>query len=146
LGIFWFWGKTHPATHWSWLEQHGPLPDGLFVCHHCDNPPCVNPNHLFAGTAADNTADMDRKGRRRTVSRRGDDHYLRQRPELRRQGQDVGNAKLTNDQVAEIRVRLRQGMLPAELAIQFGVSYSTIHLIEIGRRYAIPEAGWNVLE
>ena|SRR6478609_4188748 len=64
-GQFWFTlpRKRIDAHRAAWIITNGPIPDGLYVCHHCDTPRCVRPDHLFLGTPHDNTQDVIRKGR-----------------------------------------------------------------------------------
>jgi hypothetical protein len=113
-------GVSYQAHRYSWTLTNGEIPDGLFVCHHCDNPPCVNPAHLFLGTQADNLADRDAKGR--AVYWRGPKNAA---------------TKLTEEQVQEIR-RLSQIHIETsqiELARRFDVSPSLISQIIGGKAW-----------
>lgn len=95
----------------SWELHYGPIPKGLFVCHHCDNPLCVNPSHLFLGTQVDNMRDARAKGRMKSHFFKGGRFHT----------------KLTEDQVIEIRERYSAGgILRRELAEEFGVSLGCI--------------------
>ena len=101
----------------SWLLHRGDLPPGMMVCHDCDNPGCVNPEHLFLGTAAANSADMVRKGRST-------------------RGIKSANAKLNPDKVREIRRMCRAGMSQYEAGRVMGVSRSAIAHIMQGSRWS----------
>lgn len=97
------------AHRLSFLIFNGLIPDGLNVLHRCDNPPCVNPDHLFLGTHADNSHDRDAKGRTA-------------------RGERSGMAKLTEQQVCEIRAKYqwhKRGNSKA-LAAEYGVTQGTI--------------------
>lgn len=103
-------GKTMKAHRVVYEICVGPIPKGLLGCHTCDNPPCVNPNHIFLGTNKDNQQDAKLKGRKWTPG--GEDHYL---------------AKLTDQTVIEARQRYDQDHSQLRpLAREFGVSVITM--------------------
>ena len=68
-GLISFQGRRWLIHRLVWTLERGEIPDGLLVCHHCDNPPCAEPDHLFTGTVSENNADMTRKGRRGFASK-----------------------------------------------------------------------------
>jgi hypothetical protein len=82
-------GKVAKAHRLAWEFAHGPIPDGLHVLHKCDNPPCIDVEHLFLGTNDDNVADMNAKGRAVCKPSLGDANGSRLHPESRpRMGPD----------------------------------------------------------
>lgn len=95
----------------AWILTFGPIPKGLLVCHHCDNPGCCNPYHLFLGTHADNMADAVSKGH----FPRGETSYL---------------SKLTEDNVLDIRQLYASGECTVQdLAEEFGVGKRCVYRV-----------------
>ncbi len=92
-GRLWHNGATIRAHRASWIVHFGEIPDGVLVCHHCDNPSCVNPAHLYLGTHREN---MDDKIRRNRCAR------------LDRKGEKAGRARLTSESVLAIRADRRK--------------------------------------
>lgn len=111
----------------SWELHNGPIPDGLCVCHKCDTPACVNPEHLFLGTKADNNADRDRKGRGVPPAPGLVPSYRRRR------GEAHPNRKLDWGAVEQIRACGAESA--RVLAKKHGVSTVTIRLIKAGKAW-----------
>ena len=123
-------GRTMKAHRLSYEVANGPIPKGsgyhgTCVCHKCDVPACVNPEHLFLGTHRENVADRDGKGR---VSS-GDRHYTRTRPEKVPRGERHCRAKLTESDVMEIR---KATGTYVEIAARFGVGKGAVGYIRRG--------------
>ena len=134
------YGTLH-LKNWQWPERilliHrlvyelcvDQIADGLCVLHRCDNPPCCNPGHLFLGTNLDNIADKMVKGRQaRGESVRGNHEHLK--------GEVVATARLTAEQVMEIRRRDVAGESPREIANDVGLSATQILYVVTGKAWA----------
>lgn len=116
-------GGNKLASRISWEMHFSPIPPGMFVCHHCDNPPCVRPNHLFLGTQQDNMQDMRAKHRGGDSALHGASHH---------------QAKLTEQEVLLIR-QFRRGIdNVVAFAVQFNISKSQVYAISRG-------ASWKYL-
>lgn len=114
--------RKHVGAHCaSFRLLVGEIPAGMYVCHTCDTPSCVNPEHLFLGTPAENQADMARKGRAVGMRQGGEHHPM---------------AKLTTAQVNEIRARRAAGEKLKDIARSFGVSESNVSVVANRRSWA----------
>jgi len=102
-------GNLGLAHRVSWNLHYGAIPENTMVLHHCDTPPCVRPDHLFLGTALDNTRDCIAKGRRIDV-----------------RGVQVKLAKLTDSVVRRMRLAYAQGHSTRAIARQVGVDAVTV--------------------
>src|SRR5882724_10638977 len=108
-GLFYWKRKTVKAHRASWTLYRGVIPAGMHVCHKCDLPMCVNPDHLFLGSHSDNMADMMKKGRGNAP-----------------RGSHNGNSKLNEELVRQIRSLNFNGLCGAVIARQMGVNKSTV--------------------
>jgi len=109
-GLIRFKRKSYRAHRVSYEFANGEIPDGLYICHKCDNPSCVNPEHLFTGTATDNAIDMTNKGR--------------------------SSAILTPNQVMEIFDQRGNGITHQDIANKYGIARSTVSNLMRGLNWA----------
>jgi len=100
-------GKRWFSHRLAWYLEFGPIPDGVLVCHKCDNPSCINTGHLFLGSPKDNTADRDYKGRHKCGHQKGEEN---------------SSSKLTEDVVRLIRERVNNGESKSSVARSAGIS------------------------
>lgn len=111
--------RLYLAHQASYILTYGVIPDGLMVCHRCDNPPCVNPDHLFLGTQSDNMQDMVAKKRGWT-----------QQPGNVKQGLESSVAKFTADQVLAIRAAAaNKTMTQVEMMKVYNAGEATIYRV-----------------
>lgn len=128
-------GKSQKAHRVSYRIFKGDIPPGLLVMHSCDNPSCVNPDHLSVGTYKDNTADAVKKGRMASGDKngsrihrdrmpRGDASFARRHPELMPRGESNGRSRLSENSVIEIRKLYATGMYSNRLLAS---KYNVVH-------------------
>ena len=120
-GKFWFRGKHSRAHIASYLIHVGEIPEGMLVCHDCDNPWCVRPDHLFLGTYQDNSDDMVAKGR-----------------SADRAGEKNGAAKLTLELIEEAHRMKAAGIPQVRIAEHMNVSTAAISMALNGKTWAQP--------
>ena len=123
-------GKVHKAHRLSYTIHNGEIPYGLCVCHTCDNPPCVNPKHLWVGTQRENQLDCNKKKRRA----KGISHRSHLYPSQTPKGESSGMSKLTEENVRFIKNNLSKHT-QTHLAKLFNVNQTTVSVIATGKSW-----------
>lgn len=113
-------GKQMGAHRASWIVKNGPIEKDLCVCHKCDVPSCINPDHLFIGTQSENMKDAYKKKRKKPINQGG---------------QTNPSSKLTLNQVREIRAMLSEKVKQKTIAEKFNISQVAVSNIKTERRW-----------
>lgn len=119
-GVLNFQGKAWKAHRLIWSLVNNPIPEGAFICHHCDNPPCCNPHHLFLGSPLANMRDAANKGRLKPPDNRGERHGL---------------SKLLDSDIVQIRALAATGIPQKQIAADFKIDSSTVSVIIHRKRW-----------
>ena len=127
-----FAGRQWSAHRLAFEIHVGPVATGLFVCHRCDTPRCVNPAHLFAGTPLENSEDCSKKGRAAT----GDKNGSHTKPDRVVRGERVNTARLTAEKVVDVRRLALAGHTYTAIAKIYGVSRVAISKVARGINWA----------
>ena len=131
-GYMAFRGKTWKVHRASYSIFCGEIPDGLHVCHHCDNPSCVNPAHLFLGHAKTNMLDMVRKGRGKNCITSQQGHFKAGHAP---RGERASSAKLARRAAEEILAKAAGGALTKDLMEEYGLARYAIQALLRGETW-----------
>jgi hypothetical protein len=123
-------GKRWISSRYAWTREHGPIPDGMWVLHHCDNRACINVDHLYLGDIRQNTRDRHSRGRDATGDRNGS----RLHPHRRPRGELMPTSRLTEAQVRAIRSAAGNTSQKA-MARLYGVGATTIRRVVRGETW-----------
>ncbi len=144
-GVFAITRKNLVAAHrYAFQRKNGGIPVGMVICHKCDTPACVNPDHLFIGTQADNLRDASNKNRLRT----GDNSPSRMRPDLisdgvrkwakehpERLARGERRSKLSTEDVLTIRKLCKEGIAQSKIALMFSIHQVSVSMINLRKRW-----------
>lgn len=131
-GYLSFRGRTWKAHRVSYTLFHGEIPDGLLVCHHCDNPGCVNPSHLFLGHHSTNMKDMVRKGRGASVITSAQNHF---KSGSAPRGEAASGHKITRDTAIWVIDMAAKGILTSHIALVADIDRTSVQRILRGETW-----------